>query len=107
LPDAFTDYKGATKSRSVVKRGRVDQTKKDNTPNKCSRKEKTRHLQKTVNMSQPRVDRHLVNIPQSNTQACYREENASTSKNLDTLILGNHETSTGIQEISINYTSFR
>jgi hypothetical protein len=27
-------------------------------------------------------------------------------KNLDDLILENHETSTGIQEISINYTSF-
>jgi hypothetical protein len=59
----------------------------------------------TVNVSQPRVDRHLVDIPQSSTQACYRNENASTSKNPDALILGNHEVSTGIQEISINYTS--
>jgi hypothetical protein len=83
LPDAFTDYKGDTKSwnptintpervevpkkttqaPSVVKRGRVAQTKKDNTPNKRLRKEKTKPLQKTVNVSQPRIDRHLVDIP--------------------------------------------
>jgi hypothetical protein len=60
-----------------------------------------------MNMSQPMVDRHLVDIPQSSTQMRYRKENASTSKNPDTLILENHETSMGIQEISINYTSFR
>jgi hypothetical protein len=36
---------------SVVKRGRVAQTKKDKAPNKRQRKEKTRYLQKTVNMS--------------------------------------------------------
>jgi hypothetical protein len=35
----------------------------------------------------------------------YRNEIASTSKNPDDLILGNHETSMRIQEISINYTS--
>jgi hypothetical protein len=51
------------------------------------------------------VDRHLMDIPQSSTQACYRNENASTSGNPNALVLGNHETSTGIQEISINYTS--
>jgi hypothetical protein len=48
-----------------------------------------------------------VNIPQSSTQARYRNENASTSENPDALILGNHEASTGIQEIFINYTSSR
>jgi hypothetical protein len=58
-----------------------------------------------MNVSQPGVDRHLVNIPQSSTQARYRNENASTSENLDALVLGNHDTSTSIQEISINYTS--
>jgi hypothetical protein len=47
-----------------------------------------------------------VDIPQSSTQARYRNENASTSKNHDALVLGNHEASTGMQEISINYTSF-
>jgi hypothetical protein len=90
-----------------VKRGRVAQTKNDNAPNKHPRKEKTRPLQKTVNVSQLVVDRHLVDIPQSSTQARYRNKNASTSENLDALVLGNHEASTGIQGISINYTSSR
>jgi hypothetical protein len=45
-----------------------------------------------------------VDIPQSSTQGRYRKESASTSKNLDALVLGNHEASMGIQEISINYT---
>jgi hypothetical protein len=93
-----------TQASSVVKRGRVAQTKKDNTPNKHPRKEKTRPLKK-IDVSQLVVDRHLMNIPQSSTQARYRNENASTLKNLDDLVLGNHETSTGIQEIFINYTS--
>jgi hypothetical protein len=83
LPDAFTDYKGVTKSSNpvvnapervevpkktthapyLVKRGRIAQTKKDNTPNKRLKKENTRPLQKTVNVNQPVVDRHLVDIP--------------------------------------------
>jgi hypothetical protein len=110
LPDAFTDYKCVTKSgnsainapervevpkkitqaRSVVKRGRVAQTKKDKTPNKRPRKEKMRPLQKTVNVNQPGVDRHHVDILQSSTQARYRKESASTSENPDALVLGNH-----------------
>jgi hypothetical protein len=90
-----------------VKRGRVAQTKKDKAPNKHPRNEKMRPLQKTVNVSQSRVDRHLVDITQSSTQAHYRNENASTSENPGALVLGNHEASTGIQEISINYTSSR
>jgi hypothetical protein len=49
-----------------------------------------------MNVSQHRVDRHLVDIPQSSTQPRYRNENASTSENPDALVLGNHETSTGI-----------
>jgi hypothetical protein len=87
--------KKTTQTPSVVKRERVAQTKKDKTPNKRPRKEKTRPLQKIMNVSQHVVDRHLVDIPQSSTQARYRNENASMSKNPDALILGNHETSTG------------
>jgi hypothetical protein len=45
-----------------------------------------RHIQKTVNVSQPRVDRHLVDIPQSSTQARYRIENVRTSENPDALV---------------------
>jgi hypothetical protein len=71
LPDTFTHFIRVTKSwnptvsapervevprkithaPSVVKRGRVAQTKKDNTPNKHPRKEKMRPLQKTVNVN--------------------------------------------------------
>jgi hypothetical protein len=102
LPDTFTDYNGVTKSwnpvinaperveilekttqaPSVVKRGRVATNKRDNAPNKRQRKEKMRPPQKIVNVSQPVVDRHFVDIPQSSTQACYRNENASTSETL-------------------------
>jgi hypothetical protein len=52
------------------------------------------------------VDRHCVNILQSSTQACYRKESASTLENPDAIVLRNHEASTGIHEIFINYTSF-
>jgi ABC-type methionine transport system ATPase subunit len=55
--------KKTTQTLSVMKRGRVAQIKKANTPNKRPRKEKMRHLQNTVNVSQPMVDRHLVDIP--------------------------------------------
>jgi hypothetical protein len=65
-------------------------------------------LQKTANVSQRVVDRHHVDIdiPQSSTQARYINETATMSENTDDLVLGNHETSNGIQEIFINYTSF-
>jgi hypothetical protein len=43
-------------------------------------------LKETVNVSQPRVDRHLVDIPQSSTQARYRIENVRTSENPDALV---------------------
>jgi hypothetical protein len=97
--------KKITHNPSVVKRRRVAQTKKDNTLNKRPRKEKMRPLQKIVNVSQPVVARHLVDTPQSSTQSRHRKESASMSENPDALILENHETSAGMQEISINYTS--
>jgi hypothetical protein len=94
---------------SIMKRRRATITKKNNTSSKRPRKEKTRPLQKTVNVGQPVFDRHIVdiNMPQTSTQACYINKNASTSENPDTLVLGNHEESNGIEEISINYTSSR
>jgi hypothetical protein len=98
--------KKTTQAPSVVKRWRVAQIKKDNTPNKRPRKEKMRPLQKIVNVNQPVVERHLVNIPQSSTQTRYRKESASMSENPNALVLGNRETSMGIQEISITYTNF-
>jgi hypothetical protein len=47
-----------------------------------------RDLQKAVNVSQPVLDRDLVDIymPQSSTQAHYINENARTPKNPDTCI---------------------
>jgi hypothetical protein len=105
-PERVEVPKKTTHAPYLVKRGRIAQTKKDNTPNKHLKKENTRPLQKTVNVNQPVIDRHLVDIPQSSTQARYRKGNASTSKNPNAVVLRNHETSTDIQEISINYTSF-
>jgi hypothetical protein len=64
----------------VMKWGRDATIKKENASNKHPKKEKTRSLQKTVNVSQTMVDRHLVNvsIPQSSTQVCYINEIART-----------------------------
>jgi hypothetical protein len=78
----------------------------DNGSNKRTRKEKMRPP-KTVNESQPLVERHQVDIehPQSSSQMCYINE-VGTSENPDALILGNLEASNGIQDFSINYTSF-
>jgi hypothetical protein len=91
---------------SIMKRGTTI-TKKDNTFNKRTRKEKTMSLQKIVNVDQPVVDRHLVdiNMPQSSTQAHYINKNSSILENTDILILRNHKESNGIEEVFINYTS--
>jgi uncharacterized protein YycO len=107
-PERVEVPKKTTQAPSIVKRRMVATTKRDNVPNKRPRKEKAMPLQKTVSVSQPMVDRHLVNnnISQSSTQARYINENARILENPDDLILGNYETSTGIQEIFINYTSF-
>jgi hypothetical protein len=99
-------HKKITQTPSVVKRARIAQTKKDNTPNKRPIKKEMMPLQKIVNVSQPALDRQLVDIPQFSTQACDRKGNASTSKNPDAIVLENYETPTGIQEIPINYISF-
>jgi hypothetical protein len=50
-PERVEIPKKTTQTPSVVKKRRVAQTKKDKAPNKHPRKEKTRHLQKTVNVS--------------------------------------------------------
>jgi hypothetical protein len=46
-----------------------------------------------------------INDPQFSSQACYTNE-TGTSEVADDLILGNHKVLKGIEEISINYTSF-
>jgi hypothetical protein len=72
-----------------------------------SKEKKDETIQKTMNVSQPVVDRHLVNINiiQSSTQVRYINETARTLKIPHTLVLGNHEALNGIEEISINYNS--
>jgi hypothetical protein len=62
-PERVEVSKKTTQAPSVVKRWRVAQIKKDNAPNKRPRKEKMMPLQKIVNVNQPVVERHLVNIP--------------------------------------------
>jgi hypothetical protein len=93
-PERVEIPKKTTQAPSVVMRGRVAQTKKDNTPNNHPRTEKMRPLQKTVILNQLVVDRHNVDITQSSTKTCYRKDSASTLKNHDALVLGN----TGIQK---------
>jgi hypothetical protein len=55
---------------------------------------------------QPEVEQHHSNAddPQSSSQARYINE-TRTLKIRDNLVSGNHETSKGIEEIFINYTS--
>jgi hypothetical protein len=55
---------------------------------------------------QPDVEQHHSNAndPQSSSQARYINE-SRTSEIPNNLVLGNHEVSKGIEEISINYTS--
>jgi hypothetical protein len=59
-------------------------------------------------MIQPEVEQHHSNAndPQYSSQARYTNE-TRTSEIPDNLLLGNHEASKGIEEISINYTSSR
>jgi hypothetical protein len=100
--------KKTTQAPSIMKRWRVATTKKDITLCKQPRKEKTRALQKTMNVSQHVVERYRVDIDdqQSSSQARYISE-AGTSENSDDLVLGNHEMSNGIHEFFINYASSR
>jgi hypothetical protein len=57
-------------------------------------------------MIQPEVERHHKNAndPQFSSQACYTNETI-IFEIPDNLILGSHEASKGIEEISINYSS--
>jgi hypothetical protein len=89
--------KKPTQTPSTMKRRKAAMTKKDNTLNKRPRKEKTRALRKTINVSQPVVECHHVDLDdsQSSSQARYIKE-AGTSEISNDLVLGNHEMSKGI-----------
>jgi hypothetical protein len=95
-PDPFTK-----------KRGRAETTRKDTALEKQPRKEKSKALRKS-NVIQPEIERYHKNAnnPQSSSQARYINE-TRISEIPDNLVLGNHEASKGIKEISINYTSSR
>jgi hypothetical protein len=86
--------------------GGTETARKDTTSEKRLRKEKTKAPSKSKNIVQPKVEQHHLNAndPQSSSQACYTNE-TRTSEIPDNLVLGNHEVSKGIEEISINYTS--
>jgi hypothetical protein len=98
--------KKTTMALSTKKRGRAETTRKDIASEKRPRKEKTKAPRKSKNVIQPEVERHHKNAndPQSSSQACYINE-TRISEISDNLILGNHEVSKEIEEISINYTS--
>jgi hypothetical protein len=92
---------------STKKRGRAETTKKDTASEKRPRKEKSKAPRKFKNVVQPEIEQHHSNAddPQSSFQARYINE-TRTLKISDNLILGNHEAPKGIEETSINYTSF-
>jgi hypothetical protein len=98
--------KKTTPTPSTKKRGRAETTKKDTASEKRPRKEKSKAPRKSKNVIQPEVERHYTNAndPQSSSQARYTNE-TKISEIPDNLILGNHEVSKGIEEISINYIS--
>jgi hypothetical protein len=100
--------KKTTPTPSTKKMGRAETTRKDNTLEKRPRKEKTKAPRKSKKVIQPEVERHHMNAnnPRSSSQACYTNE-TRISKIPNNLVLGNHEASKGIEEISINYTSSR
>jgi hypothetical protein len=123
LPDTFTDYKGVTKSLNPAvnatcrvevpikttphpKRDMASQ-KKD-ASNKRPKTTRKTSSSKKVNISQPKVDGHQVNVinPRPNPRV-HTIEQAGGSEDPDSLVLENHDEFHVVQEISINYTSSR
>jgi hypothetical protein len=126
LSDEFINYNGVIKSwnpavnalkrvevskkttpvPSTKKRGRTKTTRKETASEKRQRKGKSKAPRKSKNMIQPKVEWHHTNTndPQSNSWALYINE-TRISEIPDNLVLGNHETSKGIEEFFINYTS--
>ena len=125
LSDAFTDYKGVTKSLnpavnapsrvevpnkttqppSKPKRGRARQ--QEDASRKRPKTGRKKLNSTTVNVSQLLVDGHRVDTiehPQTSSQARATDD-AGRSEDPDALVLGNHDELHGVQEISINYTS--
>jgi len=123
LPDAFTDYKGVTKSyipaRNVPERVEVPfsttqppkQKKRGRNLATVQEKASCKQPQKQKNNAcQPHVGRHLLDStcpvdgqhPQPSS-AVHLNTEARISEYLDSIVRGNDEESSRVQEISINY----
>ena len=121
LPDSFTDLKGVTKSLNPArnapervevpikttqlpvpkKRGSSTASDLDPASSKQHRKSRRKTLE-SVNASQLNVDKHPVDgqPPQPSSSVHIL---VGTSEHPDSHILGNHEESSRVQEISTNY----
>ena len=134
LPEAFTDYKGFTKSsyrarnapeRVEVpnkniqllplkkKRGRSTAAPKDDAQTKRQRILRTKST-KSVNPNQPKVGRRpkvdTNPIPGPNPQPgsmVHPNTDPGTSEHPDSTFLGNDESNQGVKEISVNYIDSR
>jgi hypothetical protein len=123
LPDTFTDYKGVTKClnpavnatcRVEVQKKTTSHPKRDmasqkkDASNKRPKTIRKTSSSKKVNISQPKVDGHQVNVinPRPNPRV-HTIEQAGGSEDPDSLVLENHDEFHVVQEISINYTSSR
>jgi hypothetical protein len=106
-PERVEVPKKTSLTPSTKKRGRAETNRKDIASEKRPRKEKSKAPKKSKNVVQLEVEVHYLNAddPQSSSQAHYTNE-TRTSEIPDNLILGNHEASKGIEEISINYASY-
>ena len=130
LPEAFTDYKGVTKSsyparnapkrveipnkniqllRLPKKRGRSTAAPKDDAQTKRQRIPRTKST-KSVNPSQPKVGRRPKGdtspIPGPNPQPgsmVHPNTDPGTSEHPDSIVLGNDESDQGVKEISLKY----
>jgi hypothetical protein len=116
LPDALTNCKSVTKSLNPAvnapcrvkvpikttpppKRGRSSQQK--DASNKHPKTMRKPSSSKKVNVSQPKVDGHQVDVINSRPSPnVHTTEQAGGSEDTNSLVLGNHD------EFSINYTSF-
>jgi hypothetical protein len=100
------DVPKKTTPTPTKKMGRTETTRKDTVSENLPRKEKTHAPRKSKKVIQPEVEGHHMNANdlQSSSQTRYINETI-ISEIPDNLVLGNHEVSKVIEEISINYTS--
>jgi hypothetical protein len=121
LPDAFSDYKGVTKSLHPVRNvpERVEVPNKTTQPPIGKKKRRSTFKRqdviagkkkKTGNATQPLVERHLEDIqypvdrsdPQSSSVMRINTE-AGTSEDPRSIVLRSHDESLRVDEISINF----